>query len=135
MALAMVWVTFRKRWLCTAPARPSSSVTRSTKSHYDAAFWTTVGGSLLLAAVFAGVAPFLAKINGTPQLTQVCLALAPAILLNSLVVVPDAILRREMRFRTLSHPRPDRRLRSAVRSAWVGAIIGWGVWPWFAHRW
>jgi len=69
MALAMVWVTFAQTLALHGTGQAIIQRDEVDESHYDAAFWTTVGGSLLLAAVFAGVAPFLAKINGTPQLT------------------------------------------------------------------
>src|SRR5262249_36121121 len=102
MALAMVWVTFAQTLALHGTGQAVIQRGDVDDSHFDAAFWTTVGGSLVLAGVFAGVAPLWAHLNGTPELVPVCLALAPAILLNALVVVPDAILRRQLRFRTLS---------------------------------
>jgi PST family polysaccharide transporter len=66
-------------------------------------------------------------LNGTPQLVPVCLILSPAILLNALVVVPDAILRRQLKFQTLSL----RVLIAGLLSGGAGiaaAVHGYGVW-------
>ena len=127
MALAMVWVTFAQTLALHGTGQAVIQREEVDESHFDAAFWTTVGGSTLLALIFAGVAPFWARLTGTPELVPVCFALAPAIVLNGLVVVPDAILRRALRFRTLSL----RVLMAGILSGVAGilaAVNGMGVW-------
>lgn len=127
MALAMVWVTFAQTLALHGTGQAVIQREHVDESHFDAAFWTTVGGSTLLALIFAGVAPFWAHLTGTPELVPVCFALAPAIVLNALVVVPDAILRRALRFRTLSL----RVLIAGILSGIAGvlaAVNGMGVW-------
>jgi PST family polysaccharide transporter len=127
MALAMVWVTFAQTLALHGTGQAVIQREEVDESHFDAAFWTTVSGSTLLALIFAGVAPFWARLTGTPELVPVCFALAPAIVLNALVVVPDAILRRALRFRTLSL----RVLIAGILSGVAGvlaAVNGMGVW-------
>ncbi len=127
MALAMVWVTFAQTLALHGTGQAVIQREEVDESHFDAAFWTTVGGSTVLALIFAGVAPLWARLTGTPELVPVCFALAPAIVLNALVVVPDAILRRALRFRTLSL----RVLIAGILSGVAGilaAVNGLGVW-------
>jgi O-antigen/teichoic acid export membrane protein len=127
MALAMVWVTFAQTLALHGTGQAVIQRDEVDQSHLDAAFWTTVGGSLLLAALFAVAAPLWAALNGTPKLVPVCLILSPAILLNALVVVPDAILRRQLKFQTLSL----RVLIAGILSGIAGiaaAVNGYGVW-------
>jgi teichuronic acid exporter len=127
MALAMVWVSFAQALAMHGPAQAVIQRRGADRNHFDAAFWWTLALSAVLAAIFAGAAQIWAEANGSPVLGRVCWALAPAILLNALVVVPDAILRRELRFRTLSL----RVLLASLLSGAAGiaaATHGWGVW-------
>jgi PST family polysaccharide transporter len=127
VALAMVWVGLAQSLALHGPAQSVTQRSEVTARHFDAAFWSTVGGSVVLTAVFAVAAPFWASVNGSSELVYVCWALAPAILLNALVAVPDAILRRNMQFRSLSR----RILAASVLSgamAIAAAVLGAGAW-------
>lgn len=127
MALAMVWVVFAQSLALHGPAQAVIQREEVTDQHLDAAFWSTLFGSGLLALLFVVAAPFWAEANGASDLIQVCWALAPAILLNALVVVPDAILRRNMAFKKLS----VRVLIAGIISGVLGvaaAVAGFGVW-------
>ncbi len=127
MALAMVWVVFAQALAQHGPAQAVVQRDQVTDRHHDAAFWSTLAGSVLLAVIFAAVAPLWATVNGAPELITVCWALAPAIVLNAFVLVPDAVLRRQMQFKRLS----IRIMVASLISGVVGiaaAVAGYGVW-------
>jgi PST family polysaccharide transporter len=127
MVLATIWVVFAQSLAMHGPGLAVIQRPEVDDRHYDAAFWSTVVGSTILAAIFAAVAPLWASVNGTHELVYVCWALTPAIVLNALVVVPDAILRRHLQFKNLSL----RILLAGLASGVVGisvAIAGGGVW-------
>ncbi len=127
MALAMVWVVFAQSLAMHGSAQALIQQAEVTKEHLNAAFWTTLGGSALMAIVFAAAAPLWASANGNRALVHVCWALAPAILINAVVVVPDAMMRRQLAFKNLSL----RVLTAGILSGVFGvaaAIAGWGVW-------
>lgn len=84
--------------------------------HLDAGFWLVLGGSVVLAGVFAVGAPLWADFNNLPQLTWICVALSPLVILQALTVVPEAVLRRRMTFRSLTY-------RTLIASV-VGGIAG-----------
>lgn len=73
-----------------------------TDDHLDAAFLATVSAGLLTGAAMAGSAPLWAVLAGEPQLTTVCLALSPLVLVHALMVVPEAVLRRALQFRAIA---------------------------------
>jgi PST family polysaccharide transporter len=133
MALAMVWVTFAQTLSLHGPVQAVVQRKEITERHFDAAFWTTLAGSAVLAGIFVALAPVWARINGTPELTAVCFALAPSIVLNALIVVPDAILQRNLLFKRLSM----RVLAGGLISGVVGvavAIAGGGFWALVAQQ-
>lgn len=127
MALAMVWVTFAQTLALHGPVQAVIQRKEITERHFDAAFWTTLAGSTVLAGLFVALAPVWARVNGAPELTTVCFALAPSIVLNSLIVVPDAILQRNLLFKRLSMRVLAGGLVSGVAGVTV-AVAGGGVW-------
>ncbi|WP_186315653.1 lipopolysaccharide biosynthesis protein [Catellatospora sichuanensis] len=133
VALAMVWVTFAQSLSLHGTVQAIVQREEVDDSHFDAAFWTTAGTGVALAAVFAIAVPLWAGLNQTPDLIPICLALAPVMVLNATVVVPDAILRRQLKFRSLSVRWLLAGLVSGVVGI-VGAIIGWGVWALVAQQ-
>ncbi len=127
MALAMVWVSFAQGLALYGPTQAVIQREDVTSRHFDAAFWVAIGVAVVETIAFVALAPLWASINDAPDLTYVCWAIAPAILLNALVVVPDAILRRRLEFRRLS----QRVLAAGILSGVAGvavAIGGGGVW-------
>nr|MDT0658340.1 lipopolysaccharide biosynthesis protein [Micromonospora sp. DSM 115978] len=106
---------------------------RVTAEHLDAAFGVLLLGGLGLTALTAAISPLWAAVNGEPELTALCLALAPLVLLQALAIVPEGVLRRELRFRSVA----VRTLFAAVLSGTVGvglAIAGAGVWALVAQQ-
>ncbi|MBD7958553.1 lipopolysaccharide biosynthesis protein [Microbacterium sp. Sa4CUA7] len=91
------------------------------------AFWYSFTAGLLLAAGMAAAAPGLEMLFGVADVAGVIMAMSPVVLLSSLASVPVALLRRAMRFRTLS-------IQAAVAGV-VGQVMalalafsGAGVW-------
>jgi O-antigen/teichoic acid export membrane protein len=118
--------------------------TRST------AFWTSVGIALVLAALLVLLATPLSALFGEPDLAPVLRVLALGVVLTGLNSVPTALLRRDMRFKSLA-------VRGTIATvvgsaaAIVLALLGAGVWAlvvqslvrgalsvviiWFSARW
>ena len=127
MALAMVWVSFAQGLALYGPAQAVIQREDVTSRHFDAAFWVAIGVASVETVLFVALAPLWAATNDAPDLVYVCWAIAPAILLNALVVVPDAILRRRLEFRRLS----QRVLAAGIVSGVAGVVVaisGGGVW-------
>jgi O-antigen/teichoic acid export membrane protein len=89
-----------------------------TSEHLDTAFWLNLIGALVLTGVLIAFAPAIARSLDAPELYGVIQLLAPVLVLRAASVVPNGILVREMRFRSLS-------LRSIV-AALVGGIAAGG---------
>jgi len=95
--------------------------------HIDTAFWTGIGISLVLVAVFTGLAEPISLLAREPQLAPLLPWLSLGILLGALSAVQQALLQRELRYRPLA-------LRSLVATAVGGlsgiaaALSGYGVW-------
>ena len=95
--------------------------------HLDAALWTVLGVGLLLAAAGFAAAPWVALFFDAPKLEPVLRVLLLSIPLASVSSIPEAILRREMEFKSLS-------VRTLLANlvggtvAVIMAFIGWGVW-------
>lgn len=100
---------------------------RLDEAHLQAAFGVLLlvgAAASLLAAAFS---PLWALVNRAPELTAVCVALSPLVLIQALAVVPEALLRRDLRFRVLA----GRTVLAAVLSGVTGvalALAGAGVW-------
>ncbi len=89
---------------------------------FSAAFWLTIAISLVLTAVIIGIAPFVARIAGLPDLTMVIVALSPTILFYGLSVVPEVRLSRGMMFRKLA----IRRILAALFGGVAGVAAALG---------
>lgn len=133
IALGLVWVLFVQTLLQVGPTLAVIQHEDVTDEHYDVAFWTMIGGAVLLGGVFAALSPLWAAYNSLPELVPVCLALAPLVLIRASVVIPDAILRRGMQMRVIA-------IRGLVAAAAGGvagiafAVAGFGVWALVAQQ-
>src|SRR6516165_3720738 len=90
-------------------------------------FWVNVGGSLLLAVGFASAGPLLSRLYKDPLVTGVAIGIAATIFLTGLSVVHLALLKRAMRFSTISFNDMLGRI-VLVSSSIVLAWAGWGYW-------
>jgi PST family polysaccharide transporter len=98
-----------------------------TDDHLDAVFVVLLIGGAGFGVIMAALGPVLAGVMGEPQLTVVCLALAPLVPVHALMVVPEAVLRRALRFRAIA----ARTLLAAGLSGVAGialALAGAGIW-------
>jgi O-antigen/teichoic acid export membrane protein len=102
-------------------------------SHLDTAFWMVASTSGLLFLATVSSAGWWADVNRLKELDDVIIALSPVVLMKGLVVVQEARLRRDMRFRELAL-----RTNVAVLAGGLvgigGAIAGWGVWALVAQQ-
>jgi O-antigen/teichoic acid export membrane protein len=107
----------------------SALVQRKTvaKEHVDTAFWTSILVGALLAVLVFSVSGLIAAYYHMPELQPVASALAIRFLLDSSAVVPQSLLYRAMRFKTLAVIQ----ISGAVTGSLVGLILalrGYGVW-------
>src|SRR5690606_21589667 len=87
--------------------------------HLDAAFWISVAGSGGGAAALALSAPWLAGAFDEPLLTPVLRWLAPVVVLEGIMSVHIALLKRSLDFRALA-------IRTTTAVA-LGGIVGVGL--------
>lgn len=127
LAMALVWATLAVSLLQHGPTMAVIQQEDITDDHVNAAFWSTLGGAAGFSLLFAAAAPLWAAVNGLPELTAVCLALTPIVLIQAMNVIPDAVLRRRMQMRGIA-------VRSVLANLVAGtagigcALAGLGVW-------
>ncbi|WP_432561337.1 lipopolysaccharide biosynthesis protein [Kineococcus sp. SYSU DK003] len=98
-----------------------------TERHRSTAFWTTTALAVLLAGVLAALAGPLAHLFGEPDLAPVLRWLSLVLVLTGLGSVPTALMRRDMRFKSLAVRGTIATLVGSV-VAIVLALAGAGVW-------
>lgn len=79
-------------------------------------FWVNFGLSVVLVTIMVMIAPFLSWFYGEPRLTLIAIVTALGFLIGGLAVQHEALLRRQMRFFTLS--------AIAFVSMLVGYVVG-----------
>lgn len=96
--------------------------------HFDVAFWTTLGSSVLaFALMVVVVGPFAARFYGEPLLAPLTTVLSVPLLLRPLTLVHRARLLRELDFRALAVV--DVAAAAAAGGGAIGlALAGAGVW-------
>lgn len=97
------------------------------RAHLDTAFWVSLAGGGVLAAVAIASAPLLANLFDTPQLTLVLQVLSLRYVIDGLSNVQQSILQRDLRFRSFA----VRRLVATAAGGGCGlalALAGGGVW-------
>jgi len=90
-------------------------------------FWINAAGSLLLALGFAGSGRLLAMLYHENLVIPITQAAAITILLTGLSVLPLALLKRAMRFPSVSANDLVARTLSVITSIVLG-VAGWGYW-------
>lgn len=101
--------------------------------HHDTVFWTLLLAGALLAALVALAAPLLATLLRDEALAPVLRWLAPLFVLHALVAVQEAVLKRELDFRSLAL----RNMAGVVVGGGVAlglALGGYGVWALVAQQ-
>ncbi len=95
--------------------------------HLDSVFWALLGFAVGLTALVAASAPLLAFVYGEPVVSTLVLSLAPIVVLHALGAIPEALFRRELRFRVIA----VRGMVAIVCGGVVGIVMayqGYGVW-------
>ncbi|MFD0823109.1 lipopolysaccharide biosynthesis protein, partial [Micromonospora zhanjiangensis] len=126
LAMAMVFITVAQVLIQQGLVSAIVQRDRLTDEHLDAAFGVLVIAGVGVGLLAAAASPLWALVNRQPALTPVCLALTPMVVLQGLAIVPEAVLRRELRFRAVA----VRTLVAAVLSGAarvVLALAGAGV--------
>lgn len=90
-------------------------------------FWVNTAIGFGLMAITAGSAPALAKFYRDPRLTYITLLLSLTFLIGGLRVQPDALLKRQMRFKAIA-VRDIAAYTVGVTAAIVMALRGFGYW-------
>jgi teichuronic acid exporter len=127
VAMATVFITVAQTILQQGLVSAIVQRDKLTPEHLDAAFGVMVISGFVVGGAAAALSPVWALVNREPQLTAVCLALSPLVLMQALTIVPEAVLRRELRFKSVA----VRTLSASVVSGVVGvvlAVLGAGVW-------
>ncbi len=127
LTMALVWVSLALVLLQHGPTIAVIQQDDVTEEHANAAFWATMAGAVGFCLVFAAVAPLWAAVNGLPELTPVCLALTPMVLITALNVIPDALQRRRMQMRGIAIRVLVANLTGGIAGV-TCAVAGLGVW-------
>lgn len=127
VAIAMVYVAFIQ--LVMQQGMGAALVQRPVleERHLTSGFWMVMGSASILSVLALLGSDWWGELNGEPELGAVVRGLTPLLLLRGLIVVPDAILRREMSFRPLA----VRTNLSVIGGGIVGviaALLGAEVW-------
>lgn len=125
--MALVWITLGQILLQHGPTMAVIQQENITERHLDAAFWTTMIGAVIFTVLLAAAAPLWAAFTDLPELLPISLALCAIIPMYALNVIPEAVLRRQMRMKGIA----IRYLAAGVISgvtAIACAVAGLGVW-------
>jgi PST family polysaccharide transporter len=93
----------------------------------DAAFWMTFGTSAVLVALIVALSPLASSVFNQPDLGPVLCGLSPMLLMGAMAGVPEAMLERGFKFRSLTL----RTLFGSVTGGVAGVVcaaMGAGVW-------
>lgn len=97
-----------------------------TKRHLNSLFTLTVYIGIALAVILYLSAGHVADYYADVVLEHVCQMMSLVILFNSLNVVPNALMRKDKRFRTIAFRTLFFQVSSGIIAIW-GAFHGWGI--------
>lgn len=133
--VAMAWVFVLFLEVLQRQGIASAVVQRKVleREHADTAFWLVLAATTATLGACLLLAPWWARVNGLPELTDVIRVLSVVLVLHGLASVQEALLRRRLRFRVLA--------ARAVAASLVGgltgvaaALAGAGVWAVVAQQ-
>jgi O-antigen/teichoic acid export membrane protein len=127
VSLAMVFVALMQIFVDQGFNQAIVQRQNLTPAHLDSAFWSSLVLGILLSGLGVLLAGPIAGLLGQPDLAPVLRGLSASIVILALSSTPEAILRRELAFRSLA----VRQLLAAVAGGAVAlgaAILGYGVW-------
>lgn len=97
-----------------------------TKSHLNSLFTLTLYIGIILTLALYLLSGVIAGYYANETLRPVCQLMTIVILFNSVNVVPNALMRKEKRFRTIAYRTLFFQVFSGVIAIW-GAFHGWGI--------
>ena len=118
VALALIYITLLQLLMQQGVVPALIQRPNLTHRDLDSAFWLTMAISLTLTMISVLLAGWWASLNDAPEVKNVIWALSALVVVKGLVVVQEALLRRQMRFRSLA-------LRTTVAGV-AGAAVGLG---------
>lgn len=133
VALALIYVMFVQLLMQLGLGSALIQRRELTSAHLSSAFWVIGLASLVLSACSILLSGWWAHVNGTPELQAVTVGLTPILIIRGLMVVPDAQLRRAMRFKALAVRTNAAVLAGGVVGIGV-AVAGGGVWALVAQQ-
>jgi len=133
MAIALAFVLFLQ--MLVEQGLPSAIIQRPEleDDHLHATFWLTTGLSLAMCALSVALAGWWGSLNDSRQITGILQVLALMLPISGLSIVQQAMLQREMDFRTLAILTGASVLAGGAVGI-GGAIAGWGVWALVAQH-
>ncbi|MPY91785.1 MAG: oligosaccharide flippase family protein [Acidimicrobiia bacterium] len=133
VAMATVYVAFLQMLLQQGMTAALIQRRELEPLHVDTAFWLILAATSGLSVVSVVLAGAWSNMNDTPVLADVIVALTPILIIRGLIIVPDALLRRQMNFKPLA----ARMNVSVLVGGAIGvsaAFAGWGVWALVAQQ-
>ena len=97
-----------------------------TKSHLNSLFTLTVYMGILLTATLYLLSGLISSYYADIALERVCQVMTLVVLFNALNVVPNALMRKDKRFRAIAFRTLFFRVISGAIAVW-GAFHGWGI--------
>jgi PST family polysaccharide transporter len=127
IALALVLVMFLQLLLQQGMGAAIVQRQDLQREHLDAAFWMVMSLSFVLVLAGSLIAPWWAAINNAPVLRDVVWVMLALLPIRGLIVTQDAVLRRDMRFKTLA-VRSNLGVAIGGVAGVIAALAGAGVW-------
>lgn len=150
VALAMIFIEFLGAFQRQGFSQALIQRAELEPRHLDTAFWTSAVAGLLLGGLVFASATLIATVLGEEELGEILRWLAAVVVIEAMGTTPQAILRRDLAFRSLAW----RSLGATAVGGGVGvtmALCGYGVWSlvgqqiassatgvlvvWIASRW
>jgi teichuronic acid exporter len=119
VAIAVIYVSFLQLFLDQGLAAALIQRKEIEQEHLDAVFWMDLALGLVLVGLSIAFSQTWARTNHSPEIARVIPALSVSILIESLAMVQNAVLQREMDFKSLS-------LRTNV-SVLLSGVVGIGM--------
>ncbi len=127
MGVATIFINFAKRLANFGFTSALVQKKDIEKAHIDSMFWfNTVIYGLISIGIYLGAA-FAGKFFENPSLKSILPVIAIAFFIESLSSVPDALLKRKLKFKWLAFSRLVRNIVN-ISIAVVMAFMGFGVW-------
>src|SRR5687767_1575168 len=127
VALAAVFVAFVQLFVDSGLGDALIQRRSVTRGQIDTAFWVAVvtGGLLTVAGII--VAPLIAMLVGEPEIGPILQWLSFSFILTAFSSIQLALLRREMRFKSLAIRKLIAVGGSGIIGVWM-AVAGYGAW-------